>query len=78
MIYLLNLVFDSGLDFNVEMQTCGFLRVSAQNHHAPRQTRICATHALSATEHVSGASGGQRSGRAGGIYGLSGCTVDCF
>src|ERR1035437_1814039 len=53
MIRLPNLVFESGLDLNVEMQTCGFLRVSAQNHQAPRHARICATHALSAAEHVS-------------------------
>ena len=52
MIYLLNLVFQSGLDLNVESQTLGFLRVSAQNHHAPTQARIKAPHALSATEHV--------------------------
>lgn len=63
MINLLNLVFDSDLDFNFEMQTCGFLRVSAKKHHAPcrhspvvdlrGQARICATHALSANAHVS-------------------------
>src|SRR5665647_1734579 len=53
MICLPNLMLKSGLDLNVEMQTCGFLRVSAKNHHAPRHARICATHALSATEHVS-------------------------
>ena len=53
MIYLLNLVFQSDLDLNVERQTVGFLRVSAENRRAPRQARICATHALSAAEHVS-------------------------
>jgi hypothetical protein len=54
MICLLNSVFSSGLDLNfVESQTWGFSRISAQNLHAPRQARICATHALSATEHVS-------------------------
>lgn len=53
MIYLLNLAFQSGLDLNVESQTVGFLRISAQNRHAPRQARVCATHALPATEHVS-------------------------
>jgi hypothetical protein len=53
MICLLNSVFSSGLDLNfVESQTWGFSRISAQNLHAPRQARICATHALSATEHV--------------------------
>lgn len=36
MIYLLSLVFQSGLDLNVERQTVGFLRISAQNRHAPR------------------------------------------
>ena len=53
MIYLLNLVFQSGLDLNVESETFGFLRISARNRHAPRQARICATHALSPAEHVS-------------------------
>ena len=52
-IYLLNLVFQSGLDLNVESQTWGFLRISAKNCHAPRQARICATHALPSAEHVS-------------------------
>ena len=45
MIYLSNLAFQSGLDLNVESQTVGFLRISAQNRHAPRQARICATRA---------------------------------
>src|SRR5665647_3949774 len=31
MIRLLNLVFQSGLDLNVERQTCGFLRLSTQS-----------------------------------------------
>ena len=31
MICLLNLVFQSGLDLNVERQTCGFLRLSTQS-----------------------------------------------
>jgi hypothetical protein len=53
MICLSNFMFQSGFDLNVERQTCDFLRVSAQNHHAPRQARICATHVLAATEHVS-------------------------
>src|ERR1035437_6657432 len=53
MIYLPNLMLVSGLDLNVESQTVGFLRAFAPNCHAPRQARICATHALSATEHVS-------------------------
>ena len=53
MICLQNLVFQSGLDLNVESQTGGFSRISAQNPHAPRQARICATHALPAAEHVS-------------------------
>jgi hypothetical protein len=53
MICLPNLVFESGLDLNVESQTLGLSRISAQNRHAPRQARICATHALSATKHVS-------------------------
>src|ERR1035437_2382172 len=53
MICLPNLVFESGLDLNVESQTWGFSRISAKNHHAPRQARIRATHALFATEHIS-------------------------
>ena len=44
MIYLSNSVFQSGLDLNVEGQTWGFSRISALNHYAPRQARICATH----------------------------------
>jgi hypothetical protein len=46
MIRLLNLVVQSGLDLNVESQTLGFPRVSAQNLHAPRQARIPTIHSL--------------------------------
>ena len=54
MIYLSNLVFKSGVDLNVvARQTVGFLRKPAQNRHAPRNARICATHAVPSTEHVS-------------------------
>ncbi len=52
MICLPNLVFESGLDLNVESQTWGFSRISAKTPYAPRHARICATHALSATEQV--------------------------
>ena len=37
MIYLLSLVFESGLDLDVERQTWVFSRISALNPHAPRQ-----------------------------------------
>ena len=53
MIFLVNLMFQSGLDLNIESQTGGFSRIPAQNPHAPRQARICATHGLPATEYVS-------------------------
>jgi hypothetical protein len=53
MICLLNLIFSSGLDLNVESQTWGFLAEIRKNPYAPRQARICATHAVPAAEHVS-------------------------
>src|SRR5665647_422418 len=65
MIRLPNLVFESGLDLNVESQTWGFSRISAKTPYAPRQARICATHALSATEHFSSLCG-RPSGRTQG------------
>jgi hypothetical protein len=66
MIYLPNLVLESGLDLNVESQTVGFLRAFAPNRHAPRPARICTTHALPASEHVSALSihGGRRDDQA--------------
>ena len=44
MIYLQNLVFQSGLDLNVESQTLGFWAEIRKNPHAPRQARIRAPH----------------------------------
>ena len=46
----MNLVFQSGLDLNVESQTWGFSRIPARNLHAPRQALICTTHALPAAD----------------------------
>ena len=52
MICLPNLVFGSGDDLNVEVQTRGLLRLHAKDHHAPGQARVFATHGVYAFEHV--------------------------
>ena len=53
MIHLQNLVFQSGLDLNVERQTYGLLRSCAKGRYAPRQARVFSAHGLSANEHLS-------------------------
>ena len=53
MICLMNLMFQSGLDLNVKSQTWRFCAEFRKNLHAPRQARICATHAVSVAEHIS-------------------------
>ena len=52
MICLPNLMFWSGDDLNVEVQTRGLLRLHAKDHHAPRQARVFAGHGLLAAEHL--------------------------
>jgi hypothetical protein len=52
MIFLLNLLFWSGLGVNAKMSDLGVFADFAKNHHAPRQARFCATHAPFATEHA--------------------------
>jgi hypothetical protein len=52
MIYLPNLVFQFGLDLNVESQTWGGLRISAQTNYAQRQASIRTTHDPFAFDYV--------------------------
>ena len=39
-------VSGSGLDLNVERQTCGLLRFHAKDRHAPGQARVFAAHGV--------------------------------
>ena len=53
MICLPNSVLGSGLDLNVERQTCGLMRCHAKDRHAPRQACIFAAHGVLAAEYIS-------------------------
>jgi hypothetical protein len=52
MIHLLNLVFQSGLDLNVERQTYDLLRSGAKGWNTPGQARVFSAHGLPSHEHV--------------------------
>jgi hypothetical protein len=45
-------IFWSGLDWNVERQTCSLLRSHAKDRHASGQACVFATHGVLAAEHV--------------------------
>ena len=72
MIFLENLVFQSGLDLNVESQTWGFWAEIRKNPHAPRQARVRATHAVPAAEYLSPLCGRSQWGTQGQRLLLSG------
>jgi hypothetical protein len=46
MIYLLNSVFQSGLELNIEVQICALLRWCAKSRHASRQARVSVAHGV--------------------------------
>src|ERR1035438_1954766 len=53
MIEIRKRVFVSGVDLNVEAQTLGLLRTSAEGSHASRHARVCASYGPLAAFHVS-------------------------
>ncbi len=72
MICLQNLVFQSGLDLNVESQTWGFWAEIRKNPYASRQACIRATHAVPAAEYLSPLCGRSQRGTQGQRLFLSG------